>query len=113
MFDFSSVREVDGKRSAGFEELCALLSEALCAAPVVEPLRVDGAGGDGGVEAVVKTVHWSRYQLPARTGFMSRSAHRWAAWSSTMSEANVLPGHTGQRMPVGTAHWMSRSLTDG
>lgn len=55
MFDFAVVREVDGKRSAGFEELCVQLSQALCCASIVELLRVDGAGGDGGVEAIVKT----------------------------------------------------------
>ena len=55
MFDFAVVRAVDGKRSAGVDELCVRLSEALCGAPVVELLRVDGAGGDGGVDAIAST----------------------------------------------------------
>lgn len=55
MFDFNQVREIDGKRSAGFEELCVQLSQALCSSAVNEILRVDGAGGDGGVEAIVNT----------------------------------------------------------
>ena len=55
MFDFTRVREVDGKRSAGFEELCVQLADGLCSSSVTEVIRVDGAGGDGGVEAIVKT----------------------------------------------------------
>lgn len=54
MFDFNNVRPSDGKQSAGFEALCVQLFEGIAGAPLLEVRRIDGAGGDGGVEVIAK-----------------------------------------------------------
>ncbi|MDT8989965.1 hypothetical protein RQP54_03735 [Curvibacter sp. APW13] len=53
---FSDIRTLDGKQSQGFEELCFQLLPLLVGEPLVSAVRVDGRGGDGGVEAIAKTV---------------------------------------------------------
>ncbi len=87
MFDFSSVREVDGKRSAGFEELCVRLSEALCGGSVVELLRVDGAGGDGGVEAIVKTSDGREIGIQSKYFVSSLGQSQWKQIEKSVSQA--------------------------
>ncbi len=52
---FSDIRPLDGKQSQGFEELCFQLLPWLVGEPLVSSVRVDGRGGDGGVEAIAKT----------------------------------------------------------
>jgi hypothetical protein len=52
---FSDIRPLDGKQSQGFEELCFQLLPLLIGEPLTSAVRVDGRGGDGGVEAIAKT----------------------------------------------------------
>lgn len=52
---FANVRSLDGKQSQGFEELCVQLLPWLVAEPIERVVRVDGRGGDGGVEAIAHT----------------------------------------------------------
>jgi len=49
---FLDVRTLDGKQSQGFEELCVQLLPWLVAEPIERVVRVNGRGGDGGVEAI-------------------------------------------------------------
>ncbi len=87
MFDFAVVREVDGKRSAGFEELCVRLSEALCGALVVELLRVDGAGGDGGVEAIAKTSDGREVGIQSKYFVGSLGTSQWKQVEKSVRQA--------------------------
>lgn len=52
---FPDIRPLDGKQSQGFEELCFQLLPWLIGETLVGLSRVDGRGGDGGVEAIAKT----------------------------------------------------------
>lgn len=52
---FSDVRALDGKQSQGFEELCVQLLPWLVTERIERLVRVDGRGGDGGVEAIAYT----------------------------------------------------------
>lgn len=52
---FSDIRPLDGKQSQGFEELCFQLLPWLIGEPLANAVRVDGRGGDGGVEAIAKS----------------------------------------------------------
>lgn len=53
---FSDIRSLDGKQSQGFEELCVQLLPWLVIEPIERVIRVEGCGGDGGVEAIARTV---------------------------------------------------------
>lgn len=53
---FLDIRSLDGKQSQGFEELCVQLLPWLVAESIERVVRVDGRGGDGGVEAIAHTV---------------------------------------------------------
>lgn len=53
---FLDIRSLDGKQSQGFEELCVQLLSWLVAEAIERVVRVDGRGGDGGVEAIAHTV---------------------------------------------------------
>jgi hypothetical protein len=52
--DFRQVRPLKGTKHGGFEELCVSLFREEMGNPP-DLLRIDGAGGDGGVEAYVQT----------------------------------------------------------
>jgi hypothetical protein len=52
---FLDIRPLDGKQSQGFEELCFQLLPWLVGEPMTNANRVDGRGGDGGVEAIATT----------------------------------------------------------
>lgn len=52
---FADIRTMDGKQTHGFEELCFQLLPWLVSEPLVSKVRVDGRGGDGGVEATATT----------------------------------------------------------
>lgn len=52
---FSDIRSLDGKQSQGFEELCVQLLPWLVIEPIERVIRVEGRGGDGGVEAIAVT----------------------------------------------------------
>jgi len=51
--DFQNIRPLNGTRHGGFEELCVSMFRAEMKYPP-QLLRIDGAGGDGGVEAYVE-----------------------------------------------------------
>ena len=53
---FSEIRTLEGKQDKGFEELCVQLLPALIGERIVGLDRVEGRGGDGGVEAIAFTV---------------------------------------------------------
>ncbi|WP_043582220.1 ATP-binding protein [Geminisphaera colitermitum] len=52
--DFQKIRSIRGTQHGGFEELCVTLFRAELNNPP-NLVRIDGAGGDGGVEAYVQT----------------------------------------------------------
>lgn len=52
--DYRSIRPVKGTRHGGFEELCVSLFREEMGKPE-SMIRIDGAGGDGGVEAYLET----------------------------------------------------------
>lgn len=53
---FSEIRALEGKQDKGFEELCVQLLPILIGEAVQRMDRIDGRGGDGGVEAIALTV---------------------------------------------------------
>lgn len=63
---FSDIRPLDGKQSQGFEELCFQLLPWMIGEPLSSAVRVDGRGGDGGVEAITKTASGSDVGLQCK-----------------------------------------------
>jgi hypothetical protein len=63
---FSEIRAVDGKQDKGFEELCVQLFHELCGDELVRVDRVEGRGGDGGVEAVAATASGQEVGLQSK-----------------------------------------------
>lgn len=66
MVDFSKIRILDGAQSKGFEELCVQLFPALIGEKLEQIDRVEGHGGDGGVEAIAMTISGNRFGLQAK-----------------------------------------------
>lgn len=73
---FSEIRPMEGKQSQGFEELCFQLMPLLVGEHLVSVSRVEGRGGDGGVEAVATTVSGSEVGLQCKY-FISLSDVQW------------------------------------
>jgi hypothetical protein len=63
---FSEIRAVDGKQDKGFEELCVQLLNELCGEKLVRVDRVEGRGGDGGVEAIAETASGQEVGLQSK-----------------------------------------------
>ena len=67
---FSEIRTLDGRQDKGFEELCVQLLQELCGETLVRIDRVEGRGGDGGVEAIAETD--SARKIGLQTKFFSK-----------------------------------------
>jgi energy-coupling factor transporter ATP-binding protein EcfA2 len=67
---FSEIRALDGKQDKGFEELCVQLLHELCGEKLAQVARVEGRGGDGGVEAIAITE--SNQKIGLQTKFFSQ-----------------------------------------
>lgn len=52
---FSEIRALEGRQDKGFEELCVQLFHELSGEKLSQIDRVEGRGGDGGVEAIAST----------------------------------------------------------
>ena len=73
---FLDIRPLDGKQSQGFEELCFQLLPWLVGEPMVNANRVDGRGGDGGVEAIATTASGLNVGLQCKY-FAALSVTQW------------------------------------
>lgn len=67
---FSDIRPLEGKQDKGFEELCVQLLPWLVGDFLQGVIRVDGRGGDGGVEAIAQTV--SNMHVGLQSKFFSK-----------------------------------------
>lgn len=74
MHDLTKIRLVSGAPNESFEELCVHLAEAICQEPLCERLRVHGAGGDGGVEAIAITNSGRRVGIQSKY-FLGKLSH--------------------------------------
>ena len=64
--DFTQIRAHDGDQRKGFEELCVQLFGTELELDGVVPHRVEGSGGDGGVEAFAETSKTSEVGVQAK-----------------------------------------------
>lgn len=87
MFDFDSVRMVKGNQAAGFEELCVHLAEAICREPLSNLVRVHGAGGDGGVEALVTTESGRRIGIQCKYFQDKFATSQWTQIKESVQQA--------------------------
>ena len=87
MLDLTKVRVANGTQSAGFEELCVHLAEAICEEPLRERLRIYGAGGDGGVEAIVTTVSGRRVGIQGKYFREKVSDTQWTQIKKSVRQA--------------------------
>ncbi len=63
---FSQIRALDGQQNKGFEELCVQLLPQLIGKKLSRVDRVEGRGGDGGVEAVALSACGQKIGLQAK-----------------------------------------------
>jgi len=87
MLDLTKVRAADGNQAAGFEELCVHLAEAMCQEPLRRRQRVHGAGGDGGVEAVVTTESGRLVGIQCKYFRENLAASQWAQIKESVRQA--------------------------
>lgn len=85
--DFDKVRPVDGSVRTGFEELCVALTPAICGAPLAEQRRVDGSGGDGGVELVGTTQDGRTVGIQAKYFTKRLGPSQWQQIKSSVATA--------------------------
>lgn len=86
-FRFSDIRALDGKQSQGFEELCVQLLPWLVAEqPIERVVRVDGRGGDGGVEAIAHAASGLRVGLQSKF-FSVLGRSQWAQIKESVKTA--------------------------
>lgn len=87
MFDLTKVRVASGTQTGGFEELCVHLAEAICEEPLRERLRIHGAGGDDGVEAIVTTVSARRVGIQCKYFRENLSSTQWTQIKKSVRQA--------------------------
>ena len=63
---FADIRALDGKQDKGFEELCVQLLPLLIGEKPERTVRIDGRGGDGGVEAIATLLSGSHIGLQSK-----------------------------------------------
>jgi hypothetical protein len=83
--DFQNIRPLKGTRHGGFEELCVSLFRAEMNNPP-QLLRIDGAGGDGGVEAYVEVDPKKTVGLQAKF-FDKLGDRQWRQIEGSIAEA--------------------------
>jgi hypothetical protein len=69
---FSEIRTLEGKQDKGFEELCVQLLPLLIGEKPERVDRIEGRGGDGGVEAVALTI--SKQNIGLQSKFFGKLA---------------------------------------
>ena len=74
--DFSAIRMLDGKQDKGFEELCVQLLPLLLGETPIRVDRIEGRGGDGGVEAIAPTTSGQFIGLQSKF-FAKLDASQW------------------------------------
>lgn len=83
---FSEIRGLDGKQDKGFEELCVQLLHELCGEKILRLDRVEGRGGDGGVEAIAATE--SAQEIGLQSKFFSLlGASQWSQIDESVTTA--------------------------
>ena len=73
---FSETRTLEGKQDKGFEELCVQLLPSLIGERPVRIDRIEGRGGDGGVEAIALTASGQHVGLQSKF-FAKLDATQW------------------------------------
>ena len=91
--DFDKVRPVDGSVRTGFEELCVALTQAICESPLTDRVRIDGAGGDGGVELLGTTQDGRRIGIQAKHFTKRLQPSQWQQIVSSV--ATAMRNHPG------------------
>ena len=95
MLDLTKVRVANGSKAAGFEELCVHLAEAMCQEPLSHRQRVHGAGGDGGVEAIVTTESGRRVGIQCKYFLDNLTAVQWTQIKKSVGQ--VMLKHSNLR----------------
>jgi len=73
---FSEIRTLEGKQDKGFEELCVQLLPMLVGERFLRIDRIEGRGGDGGVEAIALTASGQHVGLQSKF-FSKLDATQW------------------------------------
>lgn len=85
--DFEKVRHVGGSARTGFEELCVQLVEGICGARLSNRVRVDGSGGDGGVELIATAEDCRRIGIQAKYFGKTLGTPQWSQIDRSVKEA--------------------------
>lgn len=73
---FSKIRTLEGRQDKGFEELCVQLLHLLSGERLARIDRIEGRGGDGGVEAIASTSSGQKVGLQSKF-FTKLDATQW------------------------------------
>ena len=83
---FSEIRTLEGRQDKGFEELCVQLFHQLSSEKLSQVDRVEGRGGDGGVEAIASTESGKKIGL--QTKFFSKlGTSQWSQIDDSVTTA--------------------------
>jgi energy-coupling factor transporter ATP-binding protein EcfA2 len=83
---FSEIRALEGRQDKGYEELCVQLLHELSGANLSQIDRIEGRGGDGGVEAIASTE--SGLKIGLQTKFFSKlGASQWTQIDDSVTTA--------------------------
>lgn len=83
---FSQIRTLEGRQDKGFEELCVQLLSELCSETLLGIDRVEGRGGDGGVEAIATTETANKIGLQTKF-FTNLSSTQWTQIDESVKTA--------------------------
>jgi len=83
---FSEIRTLDGRQDKGFEELCVQLLHELSGEKLLQIDRVEGSGGDGGVEAIASAESGQKIGLQAKF-FSKLGGAQWTQINESVTTA--------------------------
>jgi hypothetical protein len=83
---FSEIRTLEGRQDKGFEELCVQLLRELVGETLVRVDRVEGRGGDGGIEAIASTKSGRKVGLQTKF-FPKLGASQWTQIEESVTTA--------------------------
>jgi len=83
---FSEIRQLEGKQDKGFEELCVQLLPLLVGEKPKSIVRIEGRGGDGGVEAIAALHSGEHVGLQSKF-FSNLGASQWTQTEKSVSAA--------------------------
>lgn len=83
---FSDIRALEGRQDKGFEELCVQLFHELCGEKLSQVERVEGRGGDGGVEAIASTESNRKFGLQSKF-FYQLGTSQWSQIDDSVKTA--------------------------